>query len=139
MNRSEAEREKLYAILREIHEDYINGNLPESVYRDLRRKYEKKLENLRRSVCKAFREEAGPDLDFEDVNYRIEYLEAYKRYAGDLYSKISAWSWDKLSKSGELNLIIIFTLYGIVNWNEQIRNYNRTMDDHIHLGRRLKT
>jgi len=44
MNRSEAEREKLYAILREIHEDYINGNLPESVYRDLRRKYEKELE-----------------------------------------------------------------------------------------------
>jgi cytoplasmic iron level regulating protein YaaA (DUF328/UPF0246 family) len=87
----------------------------------------------------AFHEEPGLDLGFEDVGPRIKYLEAYNRYSGNLYSRISESSWKMLSKNPELNLIIVSALYGLVNYNEPIRYYNITMKNHIYPGRLLKT
>lgn len=94
---------------------------------------------LRKQAGIAFEEEPGLDLGFENIEPRIDYLEAYKRYKGNLYSKISRSSWNKIKQSEELELIIVSALYGLVNWNEPIRNYNRTMDDHVHPRRRLNT
>jgi len=94
---------------------------------------------LRKQAGIAFEEEPGLDLGFENIEPGIDYLEAYERYKGNLYSKISRSSWNKLKRSKELELIIVSALYGLVNWNEPIRNYNRTMDDHVHPRRRLNT
>lgn len=98
-----------------------------------------KLMQLRGQVGAAFDEKHGPDLGFADDMPTIEYLEAYKRYRGNLYSKISESSWRKLAQTEKLKLVIVSALYGLVNWNEPIRYYNRTMDDNIRLGRRLNT
>lgn len=99
----------------------------------------KRLMELRRQVSIAFKEEPGPDLGFEVVEPKIKYLEAYQRYSGHLYSGISENSWNKLSRSPRLKLIIVSALYGLANYNEPIRYYNRTMKDQIYPGKLLKT
>ena len=99
----------------------------------------KRLMELRKEVGVAFQEEHGPDLGFEVTQTGIRYLEAYRRYSGNLYSKISEKSWNKLSRNSELKMLIVSALYGLVNYNELIRLYDRTMKDHIHPGRLLKT
>ena len=98
-----------------------------------------KLLELRKMVGTAFDDKHGPDLAFGITEPQIEYLEACRRYAGHLYSEISAESWKKISHTPELKLVIVSALYGLVNFNELIRYYNRTMKDHILHGRLLKT
>jgi cytoplasmic iron level regulating protein YaaA (DUF328/UPF0246 family) len=98
-----------------------------------------RLLKLRKQVALAFRETPGPDLGFETDNPEIKFLEAYKRYRGNLYSKIANDSWNKLERNPKIRLIIVSALYGLVNYNEPIRNYNRSMKDHITPERLLKT
>lgn len=98
-----------------------------------------KLMELRRQVGMAFNEKQGPDLGFDDGEPKIEYLEAYRRYQGNLYSKISKSSWNRLTQTEESKLIVVSALYGLVNWNEPIRYYDRTMDDNIRPRRKLNT
>ena len=99
----------------------------------------KKLLELRRKVAIAFEEKHGPDLGFEVNEFEIEYLEAWQRYTGNLYSQIHENSWEKLKRIPQLRLLIVSALYGLVNFNEPIRYYNRTMKDRIHSNRRLNT
>jgi len=99
----------------------------------------RRLMKLRRQIAQAFKDSPGPDLGFENVTCKVRYLPAYKRYIGHLYSEISQNSWIKLNKTPELRLIIISALYGLVNYNEPIRYYQRKMKDHIYPGRLLKT
>ncbi|MEM2939848.1 MAG: peroxide stress protein YaaA [Candidatus Bathyarchaeia archaeon] len=98
----------------------------------------KRLMELRRQVAVAFREALGPDVGVEQPEARIEYLRAYERYRGNLYSRISRGSWDKLNRSQNLSLLIVSAFYGVVKQNEFIRNYNRAMNRDKIEGRLLK-
>lgn len=109
------------------------------IVQNLSRESGMRLIELRKMVGAAFDNTQGLDLGFEVINPKIKYLEAYKRYAGHLYSEISVESWKKLCQIPELKFVIVSALYGLVNFNEPIRYYNRTMKDHILPGRLLKT
>lgn len=98
-----------------------------------------RLMELRREVALAFQKMPGPDLGFENTEPRIKYMKAYERYSGHLYSKVSENSWNRLSRNPELRLVIVSALYGLVDYNEPIRYYNRSMKDHIYSRRLLKT
>jgi cytoplasmic iron level regulating protein YaaA (DUF328/UPF0246 family) len=97
----------------------------------------KKLMELRRLVARNL--EAGPDIGSETLQAtQVRYMRAYERYRGQLYSKISRESWEKLNGHSDLSLIIVSALYGILRHDEFIRNYDRKMTDKIE-GRQLKT
>ena len=94
---------------------------------------------LRRQVAVAFKEMLGPDVGVGHLEARIEYMKAYKRYSGNLYSRITESSWEKLNSSQNLNLLIVSAFYGVVKHDETIRNYNRTMNRDKIEGKLLKT
>lgn len=99
----------------------------------------KRLMTLRRQVAVAFNETLGPDVGVEHPVARIEFMKAYERYSGILYSRITKSSWEKLNRSQNLNLLIVSAFYGIVRHDETIRNYNRTMNKDKIEGKLLKT
>jgi len=105
----------------------------------LSKEYGERLLELRRRVALAFRELPGPDFGCETNDAQIKFLEANKRYNGRLCGRISEDSWNTLKIKPEIRLIMISALYGLLNYNEPIRYYNRSMKDHIFLGRLLKT
>jgi len=108
-----------------------------SIISYLSKECSERLLKLRKQVALAFQEAPGPDLGFEAGDIQIKFLEAYKRYSGNLYSKISNDSWRKLERNSQLSLIIVSALYGLLSYNEPVRCYNRSMKDHIH-GKSLK-
>jgi hypothetical protein len=114
-------------------------NLKNSVIEDLNSENGTKLLRLRKSVAIAFGEIPGPDLGFKVRKNEIKYIQAYRRYAGKLYSQIHENAWRKLFQTPNLKLLIVSALYGLVNAGELIRYYNRTMKDHIFPGRTLMT
>lgn len=59
--------------------------------------------------------------------FKIEYIEAYRRYNGQIYRQISSSSWDKLKKNPELDVVIISALYGLLRYDEPIRYYDISM------------
>jgi len=114
-------------------------NSPHTIFFYLSKDMGERLRMLRKQVALAFNEPPGPDVGFDVDNPQIKYLEAYKRYCGNLYRKISSDSWDKLKQNPKIRLIIVSALYGLLNYNEPIRYYNRSMKDHITPRRLLKT
>jgi cytoplasmic iron level regulating protein YaaA (DUF328/UPF0246 family) len=91
----------------------------------------KKLMESRKHIAIAFGEKMGPDIGVKVAESQIEYLKAYERYCGNLYSRITMSSWEKLNNSQNLSLLIISAFYGVVKHDEFIRDYNRTMNDKI--------
>jgi hypothetical protein len=86
------------------------------------------LINLRRQLASYFGLEPGPDLG-SDISTSIPYLPAFRRYAGNLYSKISNNAFQKLENCRNVKLVIVSALYGLLNWHEPIRWYNYVMSD----------
>jgi cytoplasmic iron level regulating protein YaaA (DUF328/UPF0246 family) len=110
-----------------------------SIVEDLSPENRTRLLQLRKSVAIAFGETHGPDLGFDVRKPEIKYIQAHRRYAGNLYSQIHENAWEKLFQAPNLKLVIVSALYGLVNVGELIRYYNRTMKDHIFPGRTLMT
>jgi len=98
--------------------------------------FEETLMNLRRKLTNYFGLEPGPDLGF-DVSTSIPYLPAFKRYTGNLYSKISNNAFQKLENCRNVNLVIVSALYGLLNWREPTRYYNYSMNALAPNGLRL--
>jgi hypothetical protein len=114
-------------------------NSPNTIFFYISKGAGERLQMLRKQVALAFGEPPGPDVGFEIDAPQIKFLEAYKRYCGNLYSKISNDSWKKLEQNPKIRLIIVSALYGLLNYNEPIRYYNRSMKDHIIQRKLLKT
>jgi len=89
-----------------------------------------RLLELRKQVALAFQYPPGPDLGFE-TDTALGFLEARRRYQGNLYRKITVDSWGKLEGTSESGLVIVSALYGLLNYDEPIRYYNRSMNEHI--------
>ncbi|MEM2960955.1 MAG: peroxide stress protein YaaA, partial [Candidatus Bathyarchaeia archaeon] len=94
---------------------------------------------LRKTVATSLKEEPGIDLGFEVREIKVSYMEAYKRYSGNLYREINEDSWIKLNNNPNLKMLIVSALYGLVNFKEHIRYYNRKMDVDKVDGKLLKT
>jgi len=98
------------------------------------------LLDLRRKIFLDYSLPSGRDIGMQDEE-EISYMEAYKRYTGNrsqIYGQISFTSWEKLINSSNLDLVIVSALYGLLKYDESIRNYNAAMKDTV-AGRKLKT
>jgi len=89
--------------------------------------------DLRRRIFKYSSLQFGQDIGYQDED-TIYYMEAYKRYTGrysQVYRQISSGSWDKLTKTADLDLVIVSALYGLLKYNESIRYCDTTMKNKI--------
>ncbi|MDH5402623.1 MAG: YaaA family protein [Candidatus Heimdallarchaeota archaeon] len=57
-----------------------------------------------------------------------EYLPAFLRYSGRTYSKITDAAWRSLTANNNYDLIILSALYGLVGYNDPVRNYQIRQD-----------
>lgn len=97
----------------------------------------RKLMDTRRELASILNLTPGPDLGFDDQNGNIQFLPAYQRYDGIIYKRSdfeNVYPQTKLQK-----VIIISALYGILDANEEIRNYELNMDFTLPIGRKVKT
>ncbi|MHC1610869.1 MAG: peroxide stress protein YaaA [Candidatus Methanospirareceae archaeon] len=88
------------------------------------------LLSLRRKLFEYFSIPFGQDVGYPNDG-TIKYMEAYKRYAGNIYCQISFSSWEKLRETQNLDLVIVSALYGLLRYDEPIRHYDITMKDKI--------
>jgi cytoplasmic iron level regulating protein YaaA (DUF328/UPF0246 family) len=120
-------------------ESSYKNNAKHNVLEILPRKEAAGLIEARRTIAEIKNLPAGRDLGLNIDESEIHYLPAYKRYNGNLYKQISDSSWRKLLETQELDLLIISALYGIIFWDEPIRNYNLMMNGNLRPGRWLNT
>ncbi len=73
----------------------------------------------------------GEDIGYQQRKHTIEYMEAYKRYTGQIYGQISSSSWGKLKSVPNLDLVIVSALYGLLRYDEPIRYYDKTMKNKV--------
>lgn len=75
----------------------------------------------------------GPDLQETKIHEsQDEYLPAFIRYSGRTFSKIDLNAWNQLVDNPEsYDCIILSALYGIVRYDEPIRNYPIKQADKI--------
>jgi len=112
------------------HSKYNSAN---SIFNYLSPDAQKHLLELRRQLFEYFNIESGPEIQ-SPIKPSTLYLDAFQRYTGthsQIYGRITRQSWDKLQKSGGLNLVIISALYGLLMFNEPIQDYNITMKNKI--------
>lgn len=87
--------------------------------------FKKTLLDSRQNVMKNMGLDPGPDL--LDVNIAESddlFLPAYIRYAGRTYSKIDHDAWNVAVENPEkVDCVILSALYGLIRFNEPIRNY----------------
>jgi len=79
----------------------------------------------------------GCDLGDDHQNYSIKYLPAYKRYIGNVYK--SSQIVDLYPKVKSLQVIIISAMYGLLDANDLIRDYNLAMDCTLPSGTKVMT
>ena len=101
--------------------------------------YKDMLRSLRQEVAKAIGESAGPDLGSLRSEGLVAFLPAFKRYDGNLYHAIPERTWQSLGRRAGVDVVIVSGLYGLVFWDEPIRNYNVVMPDSPWPGKRLCT
>jgi len=95
------------------------------------------LMNLRRKLATYLGLQQGLDLGFE-ASTSISFLPAFRRYSGNLYSRISRETWLKLQDCEKVDLLIVSALYGLLTWQEHIRYYNCKMSDSLPNGQSLR-
>ena len=79
----------------------------------------------------------GYDLGFDHQNNDIKYLPAYKRYIGKVYTCSQLANLYPQVKSHRI--IIVSALYGLLDANDLIREYNLAMDSKLPNGKKVMT
>jgi cytoplasmic iron level regulating protein YaaA (DUF328/UPF0246 family) len=100
-------------------------------------KYYRVLMKARRELAKILEMEPGPDLGFYDSPTRVQFLPAYKRYTGIMYRR--SHLKETLPKLKQVQVVIISSLYGMVDAYDEIRKYNMAMDDTLPTGQKINT
>ncbi len=108
-------------------------NASTSILRFLSNSAGEKLLQLRQELFERFSIPMGQDVIVQS-EIPIEFLEAHRRYTGtysQLYREISLSSWEKVRTTSNLTLLIVSALYGLLRFDESIRNYNKAMSDKV--------
>lgn len=92
-----------------------------------------RLDDLRKEVANFFGAPTPEEF------HKKPSLEAYKRYSGNIYGKISNKAWSEAKTRDDLEIVIVSALYGMIYWDEPIIKYDVAMDNSIRRGRRLNT
>jgi cytoplasmic iron level regulating protein YaaA (DUF328/UPF0246 family) len=84
-----------------------------------------KILQARSSLLKDFKLDKGPDTHNKiKSSAKPRYLPAYIRYSGRTYSKITDKAWEVINDQPEkFDCIILSALYGLIRYNEPLRNY----------------
>ena len=87
--------------------------------------YKKILLNSRQGIVNALGLDKGPDVGENSIDEMdAKYLPAYIRYSGRTYSKISFEAWQRMIENPEkFDCVILSALYGMMRFDEPIRNY----------------
>lgn len=95
--------------------------------------YKETMLKARQELINEMSLENGPDLDETQIHEsQDEYLPAYIRYSGRTFSKIDHQSWNHMvDNPDDFDCIILSALYGIVRYDEPIRNYEIKQADKI--------
>lgn len=90
----------------------------------LAQNYKQQLLSARHSLLHDFGFSEGPDThpNIKSTEGTI-YLPAFRRYKGRTFSKVSQEAWKTLIQEKNLDCVILSAYYGIVRYNEFIRNY----------------
>ncbi len=99
-----------------------NTENPNAITNFLSKEKSEKLIRLREKTFDAFNDK----IDFESG-----FMNANERYMGLIYKPISKETWNKISNSDSVDLLIFSALYGLLKFNDPILNYNVMMTDDI--------
>lgn len=108
-------------------------------YDSLSEKNQKKFFNARSMLLDEFGIEEGPDTNpRSDSTKSSIYLPAYQRYKGRTFSKVTQDAWKNLtSKSDSFDCVILSAFYGVIRFNEPIRNYTIRQDTRMKSGQEI--
>ena len=108
-------------------------------YESLSDKSKKSFFNARSMLLNEFSIEEGPDTNPDyDVQSNSVYLQAFQRYKGRTFSKVTPEAWNKLtSNTDSIDCVILSAFYGIVRFNEPIRNYTIRQDTKMNSGQQI--
>ncbi|OLS16508.1 MAG: hypothetical protein HeimC3_54510 [Candidatus Heimdallarchaeota archaeon LC_3] len=89
---------------------------------------DKNIKNLieaRSELLKEFNFDKGPDTHSDlKVSSDPFFLPAYIRYSGRTFSKVTSDAWNNLNnKPDKFDCVILSAYYGIIRFNDPIRNY----------------
>lgn len=95
------------------------------------------LMEMRKKLAEQFNLQPGPDLGFNNFSINIEYMPAYRRYVGRIYQRGRVRQLYPVKRFSRLS--IISALYGLLDADDLIRNYDLAMDCTLPTGTRLYT
>ena len=95
--------------------------------------------NARSMLLSEFGIEEGPDTNpSSDSKTSSIYLPAYQRFKGRTFSKVSPNAWDNLTKKPDsFDCVILSAFYGVIRFNEPIRNYSIRQDTRMKSGQEI--
>ena len=102
-------------------------------YNSIKPQYKEVLLKARQELIGEIGLENGPDLEKIKIHEsEEEYLPAFIRYSGRTFSKIDRRAWlHMVDNPDQFDCIILSALYGIVRYDEPIRNYPIKQADKI--------
>ncbi len=102
-------------------------------YNSVKPEYKSALLKARQELIGEMGLDNGPDLNETKIHESQEdYLPAFIRYSGRTYSKIDHNAWlEMVNKPEDFDCIILSALYGLVRFDEPIRNYPIKQADKI--------
>jgi len=122
------------------HTDKSNYNFAKNTFLDsLSEDHQEQLKNSRENLISGLNIPEGSDMQVSSVDTEPEeYLPAYIRYTGRTYSQISEEAWKALDGNEDMDMVILSALYGLMRYNEPVRNYDIQQKDKIN-GTRIMT
>lgn len=108
-------------------------------YDSLTQSHQKKFFNARSFLLQEFGIEEGVDTNqIDSLQHSTVFLPAYKRYKGRTFSKVTPEAWDALNANTEtVDCVILSAFYGILRFNEPIRNYTIRQDTKMNSGQQI--
>ena len=94
---------------------------------------------VREQILKFIGEPEGPDTHPNQGNPGIELLPAFQRYTGRTYSQITPEAWKAIQGNGVLDMVIVSPFYGLLLYDDPIRNYDLKSVDKTPEGKTFKT
>lgn len=121
-----------------VKKDEIAFSRPLNTFYDsLTSSNKKSFFNARSNLLNEFGIDEGPDTGSDIKNSSAIFLPAFQRYKGRTFSQVSGDAWNNLVKNDTIDCVILSAFYGIIRYNEPIRNYTIRQDTKMHSGQEI--
>lgn len=95
------------------------------------------LMESRRQLAQMLNFEPGRDLGFASTGAPLRFLPAFKRYNGKIYQRAEVTNF--YPRANGCRLVIVSALYGLLDADDLIRDYDLQMGDMLPVGTRVGT